>query len=261
MNDFTIDPEAPGPPGSGEDPRLPRVLRATGEGWRTDVPGARYREISLDRVSFTVFELEPRTWRDHRDPLRRTPLGPGRRRGRPGRGCLVAPTGAPGMRTRKAPGGLVRGLRAKVLAGLLLTVAGSPPPAEAQEAEEDPAVATARALVDAFNRHDPAGMAARVAPDFELYYVDDAGRAELAVEGPEALAAEMTEYFRARPQVRSEIEGLVPGGRFVAFRERIVGGDSSLAVYEIDRGRVRRAWYYPAEPDPPLDSRSPEEAA
>jgi hypothetical protein len=39
----------------------------------------------------------------------------------------------------------------------------------------------------------------------------------------------------------------VNGPRFVSFREQIVGGKSSLAVYEVEAGLIRRVWYYPAE--------------
>ena len=129
---------------------------------------------------------------------------------------------------------------------LILTVllVGSTASTAAQDRE---GVEVARALLDAFNRHDPAAMAALVTEDFELLYVDDAGRAAVATRGPAALEAEMTAYFEARPDVRSSIEGQIAGTRFVAFRERIAGGASSLAVYEIHEGRVRRAWYYPEE--------------
>ena len=57
----------------------------------------------------------------------------------------------------------------------------------------------------------------------------------------------MDTYFAARPSVRSVISGVVDGPVFVAFREQIVGGASSLAVYEVHNGLIRRAWYFPAE--------------
>jgi hypothetical protein len=57
----------------------------------------------------------------------------------------------------------------------------------------------------------------------------------------------MREYFVPRPEVRSTIVGAVNGPRFVSFREQIVGGKSSLAVYEVEAGLIRRVWYYPAE--------------
>ena len=109
------------------------------------------------------------------------------------------------------------------------------------------AVAVARSLVDAFNAHDPAAMVALVTADFELYYVDADGTAEKALTGRDELSVEMTRYFAAHPDVRSKVGSAVEGPAFVAFREQIVGVSSSLAVYEVRQGLVRRAWYYPAE--------------
>lgn len=109
------------------------------------------------------------------------------------------------------------------------------------------ALAVATRLVEAFNQHDPAAMAALVTGDFELYYVDESGVASLGIQGAEQLAAEMTSYFAARPTVRSTISAAIDGPVFVSFREQTVGGQSSLAVYEVRDGLIRRAWYFPAE--------------
>jgi len=109
------------------------------------------------------------------------------------------------------------------------------------------ALQIAEALVAAFNQHDPAAMAAMVTSDFELYYVNDEGVAELALRGPEQLAAEMTSYFETRPRVESRIAGAIDGPTFVSVREQIVGGQSSLSVYEVRDRLVRRVWYFPAE--------------
>jgi hypothetical protein len=57
----------------------------------------------------------------------------------------------------------------------------------------------------------------------------------------------MNAYFASRPTVHSTITAAIDGPHFVSFREQITGGDSSLAVYEIRDGLVRRAWYFPAE--------------
>lgn len=103
-------------------------------------------------------------------------------------------------------------------------------------------------LIEAFNAHDPAAMAALVSEDFELYYFDEHGVAGLAIEGPEQLKAEMISYFAMRPDVQSEIAAVVDGPVFIAYREQIVGGNSSLAVYEVRNLKVRRTWYYPEEP-------------
>lgn len=136
-----------------------------------------------------------------------------------------------------------------LLLGILASLAGSlTEPAAAQEAAAPDPIDVAEALLAAFNAHDPDAMADLVTSTFELYYVGEDGQAELAVSGPGALRAEMAGYFETRPSVRSEHSHTIDGTRFVAFREQIVGGQSSLVVYEIEDTRVRRAWYYPAEP-------------
>ena len=124
----------------------------------------------------------------------------------------------------------------------------------ASSAGDPPAApAPVRGLIEAFNDHDPGRMSGWVTEDFELYYVTE-GKAELATAGPEQLAVEMTNYFRALPTVRSEIVSFVDGTRFFSFRERVSWTDgeieriqSSIAVYELEGERIRRVWYFPAE--------------
>ena len=126
---------------------------------------------------------------------------------------------------------------------------GSPTVRDAPSQKSEPATAleTAEKLVEAFNRHDAAAMGLLVTSDFELYYVDSDGVATLSTRGPEQLEREMVEYFGRRPSVQSSIVGAIDGPAFVSFREQIVGGQSSLAVYEVRSSLVRRAWYFPAE--------------
>jgi hypothetical protein len=129
---------------------------------------------------------------------------------------------------------------------LLPTGAGAADESKPQPVQAT-ALVTATALVDAFNLHDPLAMAELVTTDFELYYVDDKGVASLGTRGRVQLVDEMLGYFKSRPEVRSEIVGAIDGPVFVSFREQIVGGESSLAVYEVRDGLIRRAWYFPAE--------------
>lgn len=105
----------------------------------------------------------------------------------------------------------------------------------------------AEELVDAFNRHDPEAMGALVAPDFELFYVDESGEAALATTSRDQLIQEMKEYFASNPSVQSTISAAIDGPAYVSFREQIVGGKSSIAVYEIRNQLIKRVWYYPAE--------------
>lgn len=101
---------------------------------------------------------------------------------------------------------------------------------------------------EAWNAHSAGGMADLVADDFELFYFTEKGVAELQLTGPEALRAAMTDFFKQQPEAHSTIIGRVDGQRFIAFREQVNGGDSAIAVYEVEGDRLQRAWYYPAEP-------------
>ena len=147
-----------------------------------------------------------------------------------------------------------RPLRSNPIAGVcrgvssaLLLASFSLSGASAQEPTPRTALAAAEELFDAFNRHDGEAMASVVTSDFELYYVDEKGVASLDTVGPEQLSANMARYFASRPSVRSTIVGAIDGPVFVSLREQIVGGQSSLAVYEVRDGLIRRVWYFPAE--------------
>jgi hypothetical protein len=132
-----------------------------------------------------------------------------------------------------------------------LAYAGAPPATSAVQSDlqrpRRSALDVAEALVGAFNQHDPEAMAALVSADFELYYIDDEGIAGLTIRGPEELVAEMSAYFSSRPSVRSTIADAIDGPVFVSFREQIIGGQSSIAVYEVRDGLIKRVWYFPAE--------------
>ena len=117
----------------------------------------------------------------------------------------------------------------------------------AQETGASEAAVVVERFVDAFNAHDVAAMLALVTDDVELYYADERGGFDRSSSTANQLAGDMNDYFRAYPDVRSRVEGMVPGPVFVSFREQIVGGQSSLAVYEVRDGRIRRVWYFPAE--------------
>jgi hypothetical protein len=132
---------------------------------------------------------------------------------------------------------------ASIVLGLLPPASGG---VVAQE-KEPSALNVARALVESFSEHDAEAMAALVTSDFELYYFGEDGMASLSTQGRDQLRAEMSSYFASRPTVRSTIVGVIDGPVFVSFREQIVGGQSSLAVYEVRQGLIRRVWYYPAE--------------
>ena len=115
------------------------------------------------------------------------------------------------------------------------------------------------ALIDefsaAFNAHNPEKMASFVTDDFALYYVSTDGEAELATQGPKALAREMAQYFQALPTVASKLDQRNEVGDYVSFRETASWttangqqkSQASLAVYQIADGKIQRVWYYPAQ--------------
>lgn len=110
------------------------------------------------------------------------------------------------------------------------------------------------ALIEAFNDHAPKKMTKQVDQAVELYYVDEKGKSERAVSSASELEKEMVGYFRAIPDVSSTIEDPTVVGRFISVRERAEWtrqgkkfSQSSLAVYEILNGKIRRVWYYPAQ--------------
>ena len=120
-----------------------------------------------------------------------------------------------------------------------------------------------RALLQAFNDHDVPGMGALVTDSVTWYGVS---RGSLSVEarGRDALLAGMGEYFRALPSARSELLGIEALGPWVTTREMArwtaaseSRAQASVAVYEVQDGRVATVWYFPAVPcasattDPP----------
>ena len=128
--------------------------------------------------------------------------------------------------------------------GITLLVPAS---ARAQEPVGDGAVLVVERLMEAFNAHDVEAMIGLVTDDVELYYADENGAFAPASRSATQLATDMRAYFAANPSVQSRVEAVVPGPIFVSIRERIVGGQSSLGVYEVRQGLVRRVWYFPAE--------------
>lgn len=117
------------------------------------------------------------------------------------------------------------------------------------------ALAVVEAQFQAFNRHDAAALAAGVAPDFVWLSVSGDSVA-VEVRGRAEFERGMAAYFAEFPDVRSAMENAVVNGRFVAFRERVrwtgkngERSQSSLAVYEVEDGLIRRVWYYPAVRD------------
>lgn len=133
-----------------------------------------------------------------------------------------------------------------VFSGLLCACsdAGKLPP-------ESIARSTVMGLNLGFNMHSPDEMARNVTDDVEWFTV--AGAAiSVEANGKQALLEGMRDYFESVRDVRAEIEATLPNLPFVATRERVYWqtddgerSQASLAVYELEGGKVRRVWYFP----------------
>ena len=108
--------------------------------------------------------------------------------------------------------------------------------------------------IDAFNRHDVEAMTAEVSPEFEWFMVEGE-KVSLETRGVGALRDSMKGYFESLPSARSSVEQVMVSGAYVTLRERASWtgksgepkSQSALAVYELREGKLRRAWYFPAE--------------
>ena len=114
-----------------------------------------------------------------------------------------------------------------------------------------------RAYLDAYNRHDPAAVAATLAPTVKWFALD-ADKLSTDGSGRDAVQTWLTSHFKSHPDTRSELSDLTQNGPFISFRERATWtakdgtrrSQQSLATAEIRDGLLTRIWYFPAVKDP-----------
>lgn len=114
-------------------------------------------------------------------------------------------------------------------------------------------VRVVRQFTEAFNNHDVDAMLELAHPEIEWGSVQG-DTLSMEATGHAELRQGMDSYFSALPSVRSSIESVIPGERFTGVRERASWesdgesrSQSSIAVYEIEDGRILRVTYFPAE--------------
>ena len=117
----------------------------------------------------------------------------------------------------------------------------------------DVAAVDPRGVVDGYiaavNRRDLSALTAYVTPDVEWYSVANGERA-LEVAGREPLKKLLEQYFERYKRTRWTIERATAVNRSLAVAERSEWGDdrlesrTSLGVYEIDDGRIKRITYF-----------------
>ncbi|MEL7486108.1 MAG: nuclear transport factor 2 family protein [Pseudomonadota bacterium] len=113
---------------------------------------------------------------------------------------------------------------------------------------------TVETFAAAYNARDIDGMMAQVADDFTWLSVEG-DETTIVVSGADSLRSELQTYFQPGSETRSDVEIVKSHGGFVTTLERAywtVDGDersqASFAMYEIDDDRIRRVWYFPAQP-------------
>ncbi len=122
------------------------------------------------------------------------------------------------------------------------------PPTTLSEAER-----IVTGLMEAFNAHDPDKM--------RDYWHDDVAWFEVSGDQSSAvttsagqLHAELVAYFEAYPTVSSSLENISVNGNYLTAIERPVWeqdgerkSQTSVVVYEIIDGKVKRFWYFPPQ--------------
>ncbi len=112
-----------------------------------------------------------------------------------------------------------------------------------------------RALTEALNARDLGAALGRVAED-AVWLQAEGDQARATLRGREALRASLEAQFKQAPGTRRELHMLATNGTFVSARERTVWktgageerSQNAMVVYEVEGGRVRRAWSFPAQP-------------
>jgi len=102
---------------------------------------------------------------------------------------------------------------------------------------------------EAFNRHDVDALIDYVGDPF-IWYSVLPDTVVVETYNRERFRSDMEGYFSSYPNARTEYSELRVFGRFAYFTETAVWGaeaehsQTSLAVFEVIDGRIRRAWYY-----------------
>lgn len=108
----------------------------------------------------------------------------------------------------------------------------------------------------AFNTADVQAMSKMQHPNIEWFSVTG-NHVSLEVAGRDALAKNMTAYFKSPTRVTGKLRGWNVNAPFASVTETASWtakdgtkkSQSSLTVYELQDNLIRRVWYYPAVDD------------
>jgi hypothetical protein len=120
------------------------------------------------------------------------------------------------------------------------------------QAAEPPPRQVVAAYFKAYNAHDLDTVMSFIDPQI-VWYTVTPDNTVVEVDGVTALRDGLVKYFKALPSSRSEGEVLGENGPWVSVRETAKWqsapgprAQTSLSVYELRNGKIRRVWYYPA---------------
>ncbi|MBT8473031.1 MAG: nuclear transport factor 2 family protein [Marinicaulis sp.] len=147
-------------------------------------------------------------------------------------------------------------MRIKIFASAILFLAAACAPDAERAAEPGPSgpnIEVVKALMDAFNDHDPDEM--RKYWHHDVTWVEITGdRSSVVTTSAEQLHAELVAYFEAYPSVSSTLEQISANGEYVSGVEHPVWEQDgerktqrSNVVYQIVDGKVKRFWYFPPQ--------------
>lgn len=123
---------------------------------------------------------------------------------------------------------------------------------------DEPAAPTVvvQSFVRAYNDHDLDSMVKLLAEDVAWQSIQGDKVVTKATNRAELLN-QLAVYFNDHPNARSVLEQSFVSGSYVSVRERAFWKQdgktlsaTAVAVYETAKGRITRAWYYPAAAQP-----------
>jgi TolB protein len=113
------------------------------------------------------------------------------------------------------------------------------------EFDEKSATEIVEEFVAAYNKHDIPAMMSLVADDIKWFSIDG-GAISAETKDSKELRTFLEGYFKNCTTCKSTISGLNQKGNTVSFFETTAGGQTSLAVYEVEDGKIQTVYYFPA---------------
>ena len=106
----------------------------------------------------------------------------------------------------------------------------------------------------AFNARDLAAMEKMMHSDIQWLSINGA-EISIVTDGKQALVDELTGYFASKPTSASALENWTQSGKYIGVTETsswpgkdgTAQSQSSLSIYEVEDGLIRRVWYYPEQ--------------